>query len=75
MHTADAGLEVRIPVKAGEHEVGVSFVSRSLGAGRHPATAARRASAARPMSIITATRRWNLFSSAVLTARARPAIR
>ena len=28
MHTADAGLEVRIPVKAGEHEVGVSFVSR-----------------------------------------------
>jgi hypothetical protein len=26
MHTADAGLEVRIPVKAGEHEVGVSFV-------------------------------------------------
>ena len=28
MHTADAGLEVRIPVTAGEHEVGVSFVSR-----------------------------------------------
>jgi len=26
MHTADAGLEVRVPVKAGEHEVGVSFV-------------------------------------------------
>ena len=28
MHTADAGLEVRVPVKAGEHEVGVSFVQR-----------------------------------------------
>ena len=28
MHTADAGLEVRIPVKAGEHEVAVSFVKR-----------------------------------------------
>ncbi|HEY6346892.1 MAG TPA: DUF1592 domain-containing protein [Bryobacteraceae bacterium] len=28
MHTADAGLEVRIPIKAGEHEVGVSFVKR-----------------------------------------------
>lgn len=25
MHTADSGLEVRVPVKAGEHEVGVSF--------------------------------------------------
>ena len=28
MHTADAGLEVRVPVKAGTHEVGVSFVRR-----------------------------------------------
>jgi cytochrome c551/c552 len=28
MHTADAGLEARIPVKAGEHEVSVSFVGR-----------------------------------------------
>jgi hypothetical protein len=28
MHTADAGLEVRLPIKAGEHEVGVSFVRR-----------------------------------------------
>ena len=28
MHTADAGLEVRVPVKAGAHEVGVSFVRR-----------------------------------------------
>jgi hypothetical protein len=28
MHTADAGLEVHVPVKAGEHEVGVSFVRR-----------------------------------------------
>jgi mono/diheme cytochrome c family protein len=28
MHTADAGLETRIPVKAGEHEVSVSFVRR-----------------------------------------------
>jgi hypothetical protein len=28
MHTADAGLEVRIPVKAGEHDVSVSFVGR-----------------------------------------------
>src|SRR5580704_11332555 len=28
MHTADAGLEARIPVKAGEHEVSVSFVRR-----------------------------------------------
>jgi mono/diheme cytochrome c family protein len=28
MHTADAGLEVRVPVKAGVHEVGVSFVGR-----------------------------------------------
>ena len=27
MHTADAGLEVRVPVKAGTREVGVSFVS------------------------------------------------
>ena len=26
MHTADAGLEVRVPVKAGTREVGVSFV-------------------------------------------------
>jgi mono/diheme cytochrome c family protein len=29
MHTADAHLELRVPVKAGLHEVGVSFVSRS----------------------------------------------
>jgi hypothetical protein len=28
MHTADAGLEVRIPVKAGMREVGVSFVGQ-----------------------------------------------
>src|SRR5262245_37247710 len=28
MHTADAGLEVRLPVKAGTHDVGVSFVRR-----------------------------------------------
>jgi mono/diheme cytochrome c family protein len=28
MHTADAHLEVRVPVKAGLHEVGVSFVRR-----------------------------------------------
>ena len=28
MHTADANLEVRIPVTAGPHEVGVSFVKR-----------------------------------------------
>ena len=28
MHTADADLEVRVPVKAGLHEVGVSFVRR-----------------------------------------------
>jgi cytochrome c5 len=28
MHTADDGLQVRVPVKAGTHEVGVSFVSR-----------------------------------------------
>ncbi len=28
MHTADAKLEVRVPVKAGPHEVGVSFVNR-----------------------------------------------
>ena len=28
MHTADAGLEVRLPVKAGEHDVSVSFVKR-----------------------------------------------
>src|SRR3954470_11934923 len=28
MHTADANLEVRVPVKAGPHEVGVSFVKR-----------------------------------------------
>jgi mono/diheme cytochrome c family protein len=28
MHTADAHLEVRVPVKAGPHEVGISFVRR-----------------------------------------------
>jgi hypothetical protein len=28
MHTADAGLEVRVPVKAGTREVGVSFVKQ-----------------------------------------------
>jgi mono/diheme cytochrome c family protein len=28
MHTADGHLEVRVPVKAGSHEVGVSFVRR-----------------------------------------------
>ncbi len=28
MHTADAHLELRVPVKAGPHEVGVSFVRR-----------------------------------------------
>ena len=28
MHNADAGLEVRLPVKAGTHDVGVSFVRR-----------------------------------------------
>lgn len=30
MHTADAGLEVRLPVKAGEHEVAVTFVRRLI---------------------------------------------
>lgn len=28
MHTADAHLELRVPVKAGLHEIGISFVSR-----------------------------------------------
>jgi Protein of unknown function (DUF1592)/Protein of unknown function (DUF1588)/Protein of unknown function (DUF1587)/Protein of unknown function (DUF1585)/Protein of unknown function (DUF1595)/Planctomycete cytochrome C len=28
MHTADADLEVRVPVKAGTHDVGISFVRR-----------------------------------------------
>ena len=28
MHTADAGLETRVPVTAGDHEVGISFVQR-----------------------------------------------
>jgi hypothetical protein len=28
MHTADAGIEVRVPVKAGAHEVSASFVER-----------------------------------------------
>jgi hypothetical protein len=28
MHTADAGVEARLPVKAGEHEISVSFVKR-----------------------------------------------
>jgi len=28
MHTADAGLEVRFPAKAGTHDVGVSFIRR-----------------------------------------------
>lgn len=28
MHTADAGLEVRVPIKAGEHAAAVSFVKR-----------------------------------------------
>src|SRR4029077_14957743 len=28
MHTADARLEIRVPVNAGDHEVGVSFVGR-----------------------------------------------
>jgi hypothetical protein len=28
MHTADAGLEARIPIKAGEHQVSASFVRR-----------------------------------------------
>ena len=28
MHTADEGLTVRVPVTAGAHDVGVSFVSR-----------------------------------------------
>ena len=59
MHTADAGLEVRVPVKAGEHEVGVSFVRRLWepeGVLQPPQTV----SAARPTSTITATRRWRL---------------
>ena len=30
MHNADAGLEARVPVKAGTHDVGVSFVRRFL---------------------------------------------
>jgi len=32
MHTADDGLEVRIPVKAGMHEVGVSFLRQHVEA-------------------------------------------
>ena len=42
MHTADEGLTVSIPVTAGEHNVGVSFVRTSLGARRHPAATAAR---------------------------------
>ena len=30
MHNADAGLEARVPVKAGEHEVAVTFVRRLI---------------------------------------------
>ena len=40
MHTADRGLEVRVPVKAGPHEVGVSFVQAIVGSRRDPAAAA-----------------------------------
>jgi hypothetical protein len=29
MHTADAGLETRVPVTAGDHDVGISFLRRS----------------------------------------------
>ena len=42
MHTADEGLTVSIPVTAGEHNVGVSFVRTALGARRHPAATAAR---------------------------------
>ena len=42
MHTADRGLEVRVPVKAGPHDVGVSFVRRLVGARRRSAAAANR---------------------------------
>ncbi len=54
MHTADANIEVRLPVKAGTHLVGVSFVRKILGTGRRFATASNVVSRARPTSCITA---------------------
>ena len=42
MHTADEGLAVRVPVKAGTHGVGVSFVRRVWEPEGHPAAAAAR---------------------------------
>ena len=56
MHTADAGLEVELPVKAGTHEVGVSFVG---GSGSRKGCCSRRSagSRGRRTSSITAIRR------------------
>ena len=70
MHTADAHLEVRVPVKAGLHEVGVSFVG---GSGNPKACCSRRrpVSAARPTSTTTAIRRSRSCRLAVRTARLR----
>ena len=45
--SGDAGLEVRVPVKAGPRVVGVSFVREHVGAGRAAATAAARPRASR----------------------------
>ena len=42
MHTADEGLQVRVPVSAGVHDVSVSFVRRHWEPEGHPAAAAAR---------------------------------
>ena len=55
---------VRVPVKPGTHEVGVSFVQPALGARGHPAAAAARLRADDQRAVLTATRRSRSSRSA-----------
>ena len=64
MLTADRGLEVRTPVKAGPHVVGVSFVSAVVGSAKACCSRRRPDSAARRTSCTSAIPRSRRFRSA-----------
>ena len=74
MHTADEGLQVRVPVSAGAHDVERLVRAALLGAGRASCSRRSAGSRARPTSSITATRPWTPWPIAgPLDARAHGA--
>ena len=61
MHTADDGLSVRVPVKAGTHRRRRVVRAACMGTGGDPAAAAARVRAHDERAVLTATRRWRAW--------------